>query len=446
MKVLQIVHSYPPYTMAGAEIYAYNLSCELAKRHKVFIFHRINELGQREYNILQNSNNGFEIYAINNTFRNYESYEMTYKNEALSNRFSNIIDQIKPDIVHIQHLLYLSTTIIEEIKKRDIPIVFTLHDYWLLCPQGQLLKNNLTLCENKDYYACTECIPHQLCVRKNIFNYYYFFKRVLPESLLQLIKNNYLNYARFSLLSAEEAFMKIRERAKYVKEICSKVDLFISPSKFLRDKFIEFGIPHEKIVFSRYGFNLGSFKSIQKVASKILRFAFIGNILPAKGIHVLIEAFNRIHNDNLELKIYGKVISYKGLLESYLKHIKKLSKNKNIKFMGEFDNKDIANIFKEIDVLIVPSIWYENSPLVIQEAFASKTPIIASNIGGIPELIQDSKNGLLFEANNINGLYENIKRVTDNPKLLQELKQNIAPPKDIRVNALEMEDIYRRYI
>ena len=114
--------------------------------------------------------------------------------------------------------------------------------------------------------------------------------------------------------------------------------------------------------------------------------------------------------------------------------------------MGGFDNRDISKIFKEIDVLVVSSVWPENSPLVIQEAFASKTPVIASNIGGIPELIQDGINGLLFEAGNINNLYEKMKIIIDSPKLLSELRENINLPKDIKANALELEEIYKRYV
>jgi glycosyltransferase involved in cell wall biosynthesis len=371
---------------------------------------------------------------------------MTYKNDAISNRFSKILDKIKPDIVHIQHLLYLSTTVIEDIKKRDIPIVFTLHDYWLICPQGQLFKNNSTICDNKAYLECLSCIPHQLCIRKNVFYYYYFFKKILPDSLFQLIKKNYINYAKTSFITPDEAIKQINKRAQRMRDICSKVNLFIAPSNFLKKKFIEFGIPQEKILFSQYGFNLDRFKDFKKVSSNKLRFAFIGNILPAKGIHILIEAFNKVKNKDVELKIYGKVISYKGLLESYLKYIKDLAKNKNIRFMGGFDNRDIVNIFSQIDVLVIPSVWPENSPLVIQEAFASKTPVIASRVGGIPELIQDGVNGLLFGVNKVDSLYEKIMYIVDNPKLIEELKENIKPPKDIKVNAQEIEEIYKRLV
>jgi glycosyltransferase involved in cell wall biosynthesis len=446
MRILQVIHSFPPHNFLGTEVYAYHLCKELAKRHHIFIFHRVNELGKKDYEIYHNNYDGLEVYAINNTFKNYNGFEAVYKNEGISNKFSTIIDQIKPDIVHIQHLLYLSTSIINEIKKRHIPIVFTLHDYWLICPQGQLLKSNFNICDNNDYSECINCILYQLSIKKNIFNYYYYLKKFVPESLLQLIKRNYFNYAKASFLSQEEAFRQINKRAKHIKDICANIDLFIAPSEFIRNKFIEFGVSEDKIIFSGYGFNLDNFKDTQKIPSDKIRFAFIGNIMPAKGIHYLIDAFNKIKNDNVELRIYGRVMSYKAILENYLNYIKKIVKNRNIKFMGGFDNKDVANIFRQTDVLIVPSIWHENSPLVIQEAFATGTPVIASRIGGIPELIEDGINGILFEPNDVADLCRKIVMFIENPSLIEEIKRNIKLPKSIGENAREIENIYEELL
>jgi glycosyltransferase involved in cell wall biosynthesis len=447
MRIFQVVHSFPPLNVvAGTGIYTYSLSKELAKRHRIFIFHRISELRQKDYEILQNNYYDFEVYTINNTFKQYSSFEMTYKNEAISNRFPEIIDQINPDIVHIQHLLYLSASIIEEIRRKCIPIVFTLHDYWLFCPQGQLLENNFKICDNKDYSKCIKCVLHQLTIKENIFKYYYFLERLVPGGLLQFIKKRYLNYAQVAFLSFDKAVKMLNERAEYMKNICSIVDLFIAPSEFLRNKFIDFGMPENKIIFSRYGFNLDNFKDLRKISSNKLRFGFIGNLLPAKGVHLLISAFNRIKNDTIELKIYGQAHSYKSKLGNYLKYIKKLTKNKNIKFMGGFDNKNISKVFAGIDVLVVPSIWYENSPLVIQEAFAAKTPVIASNIGGISELINNGKNGLLFEPNNIDDLLKKINLIIEDPSLLEAIKHNLRSPKSIEQNAKEIESIYEDLI
>jgi len=111
--------------------------------------------------------------------------------------------------------------------------------------------------------------------------------------------------------------------------------------------------------------------------------------------------------------------------------------------MGGFDNRYILDIFKEIDILVLPSIWPENSPLVIQEAFATKTPVIASNIGGIPELIDDRVNGLLFKAGDSDALYTIIELIKNNTSILDELRKNISLPKDIKTNALEIENLYK---
>lgn len=442
MKILQIVHSFPPYDVGGAEIYAYNLCQELAKRHDVSVFHRINDLNMQEYALNHNMLDNLEIFAINNNFRLYDSFEMTYKNNAIAQKFNLVLDRVKPDIVHIQHLLFLGGKIIEEIEKRRIPIIFTLHDYWLVCPQGQLFKNNNDVC-NGINFGCIDCISNQLNIKENIFALYYFFKKIIPESALQAIKKIYLNYSNSHLLNKEKAINLIKERNDYMKGIFSKIDLFIAPSGFLRKKIIEFGVPENKITLSSYGFNLNMFKNMKKTASNKLRFGFIGTIKNVKGVHILIQAFNKIKNNNIELKIYGHAAPYKIPIWNYLKYIKKIARNKNIKFMGRFDNEKVAKIFEEIDVLVAPSIWYENAPLVIQEAFAAKTPVIASNIGGIPELIKDGINGFLFNYNDIEDLYRKMNLIIENPDLIEDLKQNMRPPRNIEEDTEYMESVYK---
>ena len=146
------------------------------------------------------------------------------------------------------------------------------------------------------------------------------------------------------------------------------VDLFITPSQFLRRRFIEYGFSENKLKFIPYGLYKESFTGFRKKESNRIRFGFIGTILPPKGLDILINAFNRVEDSRAELKIYGRLFPYQGF-EYYPKYIKSLAKNGNIRFMGSIDHEDIAEAFANIDVLVVPSIWYENSPLVIQEAF-----------------------------------------------------------------------------
>ena len=114
--------------------------------------------------------------------------------------------------------------------------------------------------------------------------------------------------------------------------------------------------------------------------------------------------------------------------------------------MGGFDHQKIASVFHEIDVLVVPSLLEENSPFVIQEAFASGTPVIGSRIGGIPELVTDGVSGLLFTPGDSQGLREKLEYLTDNPEIIQKFKENMPKAKNIQAHAREIEEIYARLI
>lgn len=442
MKILQISHSFPPYNMAGTEVYAYNLCRELSKKHEVFVFHRINDTRKAEYEICYEQIDRLGVYSINNTFKLCNSYEETYNNEVITNKFVEILDKVKPDIVHIQHLNFLSTGIIKEVKFRGIPVVYTLHDYWLICPQSQLLKRDYQICNNHKFSDCIDCQVYYLSLRKNIKRIYQICNKLYP-SLASFLKKVYLNLSR-ERLSSRNSEEKIKVRAKHIKDICELVDIFISPSQFLRNKFIESEmVSSKRILFSNLGFNQRLFDDYkEKLLSGKIRFGFIGTFLPHKGAHLLIEAFNRIKAANVELNIYGKFKSYVGF-EYYLRYLKKIVvKNKNIKFMGDFDNSNISSVFSNIDVLVVPSIWPENSPLVIQEASMAKTPVIASDAGGIRELIRNDISGLLFTTNSSESLYEKIELLINNPALIEKLRQNIAPVRAIEEDAGGLEKLY----
>ena len=440
MKILQVVHSFPPQNMAGAEIYTYNLSKELSGRHNISVFHRVSNLKKREYELKHNKFNGLDIFTTNNTFRYCDSFEGFYKNDDITKQFIKVLDNIKPDIIHIQHLIFLSTTIIDEIKKRRIPIVFTLHDYWLICPQWHFLKKDFTICDNNDISQCVDCLDYQLSIKKLPKRIYLALRNILPDFLMRFLKNTYLNLAKTNL-NSQTMLEKIMGRKSHIKELCSKVDLFIAPSRFLRRRFIEFGIPEDKIKLIPHGIDTGLFRSFRRKEPDRIRFGFVGTILPAKGLDILINAFNRVENIRAELKIYGNLFPYQGF-EYYPRRIKKLARNRNIRFMGGFDHKDVAKVFSEIDILVIPSIWRENSPLVIQEAFSAGVPVMASNIGGIPELIKDGENGLLFRVGDADKLYEKICLILNNPSLIEGMGKKAGPPKSIEENAEEIEKIY----
>ena len=153
----------------------------------------------------------------------------------------------------------------------------------------------------------------------------------------------------------------------------------------------------------------------------------------------MIDAFNKV-TGNAELKIYGRVTP------SLLGELKKRIVNSNIHIMGELKKEDKRKAFSEIDVLIVPSICYENSPLTISEAFLAKIPVITSNIGGMAELVRDGEYGLTFPVGNAEKLQEKIELFIQNPGLRDRLSANLPEVNDIKTHAKEIINVYHNVI
>jgi glycosyltransferase involved in cell wall biosynthesis len=176
------------------------------------------------------------------------------------------------------------------------------------------------------------------------------------------------------------------QRMIETKAIINKVDAFIAPSNYLRNRFVnEFSVPENKIIYLDYGFPTEYLTQTEKSKDNTnFTFGYIGTLIPAKGVNQLIEAFCQIETP-ATLRIYGR---QNGQSTDALKLLAATSKNK-IEFAGEYINHNLANdVFSKVDCIVVPSIWAENSPLVIHEAQSCKVPVITADFGGMKEYVQ----------------------------------------------------------
>lgn len=390
MHILKIIHGYPPTYNAGSEVYSQSICNELKKRNKISVFTREENLYLPDFNIRQQKKDDIQFF-----FANMARAKDGFSHSELDKKISKIIQKIKPDIAHIGHLNHLSTGFISVLKEQKIPIVFTLHDFWLMCPRGQFLQVNFG---NNDF--------HQLCDgqenRKCAINcYQQYFSGDL--------------YDNFRSIEAWEKWIMTRMYETF--EITKKVNLFIAPSQYLRNRFMkDFQIPEQKIIYLDYGFPLEYLQPIEKKESNFYTFGYIGTHIPAKGINILIEAFKKLPQNTTKLKIFGRE---NGQSTHYLKQI---SEGFNIEFCGEYINQNLAKtVFSEVDCIVVSSIWAENSPLVIHEAQACKIPVITANVGGMAEYIQHLENGLLFEHRNTKDLSEKMLFSLQNQNLMRNL-------------------------
>lgn len=423
MHILKIIHGYPPNYNAGSEVYSQSICNELSKTHKLSVFTREENVYAPCFSIRKELiNDNLTLYFVNNP-----QGKDGYRHQQMDNNFADLLKKLNPDVAHVGHLNHLSTGLIDELNTLKIPIIFTLHDFWLMCPRGQFLTrsigtdNNFKVCNKQEDKKCaTDC-------------YSVYFSGIVENNNDEI--GNWQNW--------------VHNRMLETKAIINKVNLFIAPSNYLRDRFInDFNVPADKIIYLDYGFPTEYLTQTEKSKKKTdYTFGYIGTHIPAKGVNILIEAFKQIE-EKAALKIFGRS---NGQSTNALKVMVKTAKNK-IEFAGEYINHNLANdVFSNVDCIVVPSIWGENSPLVIHEAQACKVPVITADFGGMKEYVQHNINGLLFEHRNTKALAEQLKFAVLNPEKMKQLgekgylySENGNVP-NMQEHCIELEKIYTNH-
>ncbi|PKG52334.1 glycosyltransferase [Olleya sp. 1-3] len=423
MHILKIIHGYPPNYNAGSEVYSQSICNQLSKEHSVSVFTREQNPYAPDFKIRhEQASENLNLYFVNNP-----NGKDGYRHAAIDDNFKKLVEELKPDIAHVGHLNHLSTGLIDVLNALQIPIVFTLHDFWLMCPRGQFLtrsigkENNTMLCSGQEDKKCaTSC-------------YQVYFSGNKEEEQIDI--DNWSNW--------------VNRRMQETKAIIDKVDLFIAPSKYLQDRFVsDFQIPKSKITYLDYGFPTHYLTQTEKAKTKeVFTFGYIGTHIPAKGIDQLIHAFKQVKTPAV-LKIYGRE---SGQSTAALKALAATSENK-VEFMGEYINHNLANdVFAHVDCIVVPSIWGENSPLVIHEAQACKIPVITADFGGMKEYVQHQVNGLLFKHRDVNALTEQLNFAVSNPDKMKAygakgylFSQDGTVP-DIKAHCEALVSMYKSY-
>ena len=399
MKILQVIHGYPMRYNAGSEVYTQGLAQALANRHEVHVFTRQENGFLPEYAIHSEpdpADRRITLHVIN-----MARARDGYRHPAVDKAFAQLLDELRPDVVHIGHLNHLSTSLVFPARDRSIPVVFTLHDYWLMCPRGQFIQmypkdpsDTWAVCDGQDDRKCA------------VRCYVRYFSG--SEDEYEVDASYWTEW--------------VGRRMAHIKEVCDAVDVFIAPARYLLDRFRDdFGIPETKLTYLDYGFHLGRLKDRQRRSGEPFTFGYIGTHIPAKGIDHLISAFGKLSGAS-RLRIWGRDRDVETAgLKSLGGDLPGEAGNR-IEWMGEYRNPEIVpEVFNRCDAIVVPSIWAENSPLVIHEALQAGVPVITANYGGMAEYIQHEENGLLFNHRDSESLAQQMQRLSDDPRLARRL-------------------------
>ncbi len=399
MRILKVIHGYPPRYNAGSEVYTQTLCQGLAKRHEVHVFTREEDSFAPDYTLrreVDTDDPRIELHLVN-VPRSRERY----RHSGVDQRFAEVIDRIRPDIVHVGHLSHLSTSLIVEAATREIPIVYTLHDYWIMCPRGQFMQQHpedpnmlWPACDGQKDRKCAE-----RCYAKH-------FSGASDDR-----EEDVAQWTRW-----------VGNRMQHVRKMADLVDFFVAPSKYLHNRYRnEFGLQEQKLVHLDYGFDLGRLGGRSRLAREPFTFGYIGTHVPAKGINHLIQAFGLLGGD-ARLRIWGRRQGQDT--EALRAMARRLPGNLpgRIEWLPEYRNQDImGEVFNRVDCIVVPSVWVENSPLVIHEALQARVPVITGNVGGMAELVRNEVNGLLFEHRQVDSLAEQMGRLEADPAWARRL-------------------------
>jgi len=378
MKILMVNKFF--YLKGGSEGVFFD-EAELLKNkaHEVAFFSMNDE---------RNFPTGYSKYFVTNIdYQNTKKFQgkikgaldILYSLEARK-KMSSLLCEDKIDIAHLHNIHHqISPSIIEELKKHKIPIVMSLHDYKMVCPSYSMFADGKTCerCKNGKYYRC-------------------FLKKCTKNSFLKSALNVVEMYLHHKLLN-----------------IYDLVDVFISPSKFLKEKLKEMGFKGEVICLPNF-INLEDFEPSYDYKERSI--IYFGRLSEEKGLFTLVEGVKGI---DIKLKIIGD-----GPLEKELESKVKEDRLDNIFFTGYKKREELKEKIRKSMFMVLPSEWYENNPRTVIEAFALGKPVIGARIGGIPELVQDGITGLTFEPGNVEDLRDKIKYLMSNPEKISEMGRN----------------------
>jgi len=458
-RVLLTVHKFFPEHKAGTEVLTLKVAQELQRRGYEILVVTANPPDTDARHAIGDESSDYvyqevPVHMIGESLRLKDyTFEHEFKHPAIASHFKEVVERFKPDLLHVFHAQNLSASIIDVAVEQNLPVVFSATDFWFVCPIVQLKKPDGSVCRGPSLAAgnCLSCYTPHLIPPKSEFMEQLKKKYPALTQPLNAVPSPIKQIAEDVLLSAyvatklPDAVGSTMRRPQILREAANKTRAIMVPTQLMRDIFVENGVRAELIRHVPFGIDSSPLIPFQnKVASDVMRFGFIGTLFEHKGPDLLIKAFQSLPVDSkAELKIYGDLQQFPEYGKQLTELLEKNARNREkIHFLGTFPNAELGNVLQNMDVLVVPSRWYENTPLVIQSALATKTPLIVTNLGGMAELIRHEFNGLVFDLNSESSLAEQMSRVLKNPEILENMKDNIVPERTIPQMVDDIEAVY----
>lgn len=392
-RVLVVSHRHPDFSLGGGEIAAYNLFRAYREHSAVSKAWFLASVDRG-----RGANGGLMPRRDDEYLWEQGIHDWTMLKAAdrrsVTQGFAELIAALRPTIVHAHHYAHLGIEFLRVIKQVDpsIRICLTLHEYMGICNrQGQMIKTSGRLCSRESFEDCRGCFPQ---------------------------------------LSVQDLW----RRKQFIQRHFDYVDQFVSPSEFLRGRYVQWGLDSGRITVIENGQDDAPRVAARGVdaGDRRNRFGFFGQINPFKGLDVLLKALHElpktergrvvleVHGANLEAQAGDFQQSIKALAEP-------LIAKGVVQWVGPYQPHELRSRMANVDWVVVPSIWWENSPMVIQEAFVCGRPLLVSDIGGMAEKVEHGRDGLHVACGSPHAWGKALLAGTD-PQLWQDCADSIRKP------------------
>lgn len=451
MRILHSVHDYLPEKVAGVEVYTSRLLAGQRREDDVGLISARLDSNRRTGELVDSRIDGIRIFDVIQN-RDWWRFEQTWLDRRLERAFRSTFERFEPDVLHVQHLMNLTLSLVDVAEEKQIPIVMTLHDHWWACANGgQRFHPNRTRCDRLEATKCGTCtwskVGPALAARAVIDAGRKMRSNNVPEPR-GVDQDHRVPGGSFRALRTGLALhcptpfgaRRIERRWQAMRDLSNRVEYFLVPSRDLAQAAIEFGFPADRVRILPHGI-----PSPERAASRPIRrlakhFGYLGSIVPHKGVHHLIAAFDSTPPD-ARLSIYGSLADDPAYVEELRANIR----HPGIHFLGPLKPESVPEALADLDCLIAPSIWRENAPLSIQEALAAGTPVIATDLGGHRELLENG-GGLLVPPGDEDALGAAILRLTTEYDLNTRLARSVPAVRGIEEHISDLRGIYQSVI
>jgi glycosyltransferase involved in cell wall biosynthesis len=453
MRIGLVSHAFPPARLGGTEVYTEAYARALARAgHDVFVFTAEKNIAHKDLSVHEGHRGPLHVTRItNNLF--LESFRETFDRPALAPAYRKFLDRAKPDLVHVMHLIDVGGGLVRQTRDAKIPVGFTLHDYWFSCPRwGQRYHPSGEICDVVNLKKCAECLtsfpwrqpPGASGAARGLRWLHENFGLDLATPTKRVLRAARARVAPSKPPAAQIVALEksLEVRQQYLRsQVVPFVDLFHSPSRFLAAQMHSWGIAKKKLFVSTIGIETESLLNLEKSDSNKIRVAFHGSLMATKAPDLLLQAWPKIPasvRSRATLTIRGAARE-----PAYLRKLQSLARECGAKLESEFARIELPAKLAETDLLVVPSIWWENSPISILEGLAARTPLVVSDLGGMAELVEEGRGGYRFRPGDAADLARVLRECLTDP---HHLARCVAHPIHVRTIDEDARELPRRIL